>query len=203
MKKQGEFDMKNEKIKLSVLIIILVYLVTTMIAINSKLTGNDIVKLGNYTTIKGNIFTDNNEWFLKTENDTIFLHFGPSEYRESKNIKLSPQNGIELHGYLYENNFAVVNFVYNDSLIEFRDKNGEPLWKKHNNSKPHKKSYVVDAKRCIGCQLCVANCPVNAISMVNGKAVIDADKCINCGICENGNGGNYKGCPVNAISKNY
>ena len=195
--------MKNEKIKLSILIIILVYLVTIVIAGNSELTGNDVVKLGKYTEIKGDMFTSKDEWFLKTKNDTIFLHLGPAEYRQSKQIKLSPQKNFEMNGYLYEDNFAVVNFVYNDSILKFRDEDGKPLWQHSENSKHHKKAYVVNAKKCIGCRLCVKACPVNAISMVNGKAVIDADKCINCGICENGNGGNYAGCPVKAISKNY
>jgi len=61
--------------------------------------------------------------------------------------------------------------------------------------------YTVDSSKCIGCQLCVKVCPVNAISMKDGKAVIDIDKCINCGICEKGNGKNYRGCPVSAISQ--
>jgi len=61
-------------------------------------------------------------------------------------------------------------------------------------------SYRVDPAKCIGCTLCVQYCPVKAITMVDGKAVIDPAKCINCGICKNGNGDNYAGCPVNAIS---
>ena len=31
---------------------------------------------------------------------------------------------------------------------------------------------------CIGCGLCVSQCPVEAIEMVDGKAVIDAESCI-------------------------
>lgn len=63
-----------------------------------------------------------------------------------------------------------------------------------------KKAHHVDASKCIGCGLCVANCPTNAITMVEGKAVIDKDKCINCGICVNGNQADFSGCPVSAIS---
>ena len=61
--------------------------------------------------------------------------------------------------------------------------------------------YIVDSNKCIGCRLCVKNCPVGAISMQNGKAVIDANKCIQCGICANGSGKKWKGCPVGAIDK--
>lgn len=58
----------------------------------------------------------------------------------------------------------------------------------------------VNSEKCIGCRLCVNQCPEGAISMVNGKAVIDQEKCIDCGICIDGNG-HYRGCPVKAIEK--
>lgn len=54
----------------------------------------------------------------------------------------------------------------------------------------------VDQDKCAGCGICVNVCPVNAISMVNNKAVIDQDKCIHCGKC-------IPICPVNAIIHNH
>jgi len=61
-------------------------------------------------------------------------------------------------------------------------------------------NHYVDSSRCIGCKLCVNQCPEGAISMVNGKAVIDQEKCTDCGICVSGSG-RFKGCPVKAIEK--
>ena len=44
------------------------------------------------------------------------------------------------------------------------------------------KSVIIKAK-CVGCGDCVRSCPVQAITMVRGKAVIDAEKCIGCRLC--------------------
>ncbi|MFH1646862.1 MAG: FAD-binding protein [Chloroflexota bacterium] len=46
--------------------------------------------------------------------------------------------------------------------------------------------------KCIGCQLCVGECPVSAIEMKDGVAHINPDLCIGCGRCS-------KVCPVNAV----
>jgi formate hydrogenlyase subunit 6/NADH:ubiquinone oxidoreductase subunit I len=45
-------------------------------------------------------------------------------------------------------------------------------------------AYTVDRGKCNGCELCVAACPEDAITMENKKAVIDADKCTSCGECK-------------------
>ncbi len=46
--------------------------------------------------------------------------------------------------------------------------------------------------KCIGCQICVAECPVGAIEMRNGVAHIDPEICIGCGKCA-------EVCPVDAV----
>ncbi|MGM0642084.1 MAG: DUF362 domain-containing protein [Thermotogota bacterium] len=53
----------------------------------------------------------------------------------------------------------------------------------------------VKEEKCIGCQICVKECPVDAISMENGIAVIDQSICTKCGIC-------MEKCPQNAIRPN-
>lgn len=45
---------------------------------------------------------------------------------------------------------------------------------------------------CIGCQICVKNCPVDAFSFENNLAKINYEKCINCGVCA-------EKCPTKAI----
>ncbi len=45
---------------------------------------------------------------------------------------------------------------------------------------------------CIGCGICVKNCPNQAIRVENFHAIIDHEKCIGCGICK-------EKCPKKAI----
>ena len=51
----------------------------------------------------------------------------------------------------------------------------------------------VDQDKCTGCESCVEECPSEAISVVDEKAVIDADACVECGVC-------VDACPEEAIS---
>ena len=53
---------------------------------------------------------------------------------------------------------------------------------------------VVDRDVCVGCESCVGTCPVEAISMTDGKAGVDASTCVECGSC-------VSTCPVSAISQ--
>ena len=52
----------------------------------------------------------------------------------------------------------------------------------------------VEADECVGCESCVPVCPVEAISMKDGKAIIDQDTCTECGTC-------VAECPTEAIKE--
>ena len=49
-------------------------------------------------------------------------------------------------------------------------------------------------EECTGCETCVGACPVEAITMVDDKAVIDQETCTQCGTC-------IGECPVEAIKE--
>lgn len=51
----------------------------------------------------------------------------------------------------------------------------------------------VDKEKCTGCETCVDDCPSEAISMAEEKAVIDAEACVDCGVC-------VDTCPTEAIT---
>lgn len=50
----------------------------------------------------------------------------------------------------------------------------------------------VDKDECVGCGVCIEDCPVGAISMEDEKAEIDEDECIRCGSC-------HEVCPEGAV----
>lgn len=41
----------------------------------------------------------------------------------------------------------------------------------------------LDVDKCVGCGVCVEKCPIEAISLIDGKAHDDESKCIGCGVC--------------------
>jgi len=50
----------------------------------------------------------------------------------------------------------------------------------------------VKQEDCIGCGICVEECPVDAISLENEKAYINMEECIRCGKC-------HENCPQEAV----
>lgn len=52
----------------------------------------------------------------------------------------------------------------------------------------------VDKEACTGCETCIEACPLEAISMVDEKAVINQDDCTECGTC-------IGECPAEAIKE--
>ena len=51
----------------------------------------------------------------------------------------------------------------------------------------------LDVSQCKGCETCTKRCPMEAIRVVEKKAVLDADRCIGCGLC-------VSKCPTHAMS---
>ena len=138
-------------------------------------------------------------WFLNTGEDFLQLDIAPAEYFTENQLVLKKKLPIVVKGLLGDDDVILVyECTIGESTLVMRDDDGKPLWEV---ATAEKNYYVVESSKCIGCRLCVKNCPVGAISMQNGVAVIDADKCINCGICEKGDGKLFKGCPVSAIKQ--
>ncbi|MBR2768430.1 MAG: nitroreductase family protein [Solobacterium sp.] len=54
-------------------------------------------------------------------------------------------------------------------------------------------SVLIDREKCIGCGLCVKDCPNACLTMNEGRACVNDGACIQCGHC-------YAVCPGNAVS---
>ncbi|MFX1356238.1 MAG: indolepyruvate ferredoxin oxidoreductase subunit alpha [Promethearchaeota archaeon] len=57
---------------------------------------------------------------------------------------------------------------------------------------------IIKEDLCIGCGNCVILCTVNAIKIIDDKAVINQDLCVECSVCYR-----YADCPVNAIKPKF
>ena len=55
------------------------------------------------------------------------------------------------------------------------------------------KIVIINGQKCVGCEQCLAVCPVNAIRIEDGVAVVDPKLCTGCGEC-------LAVCPVEAIT---
>jgi len=129
-------------------------------------------------------------WFLNTGTNMFGLELGTLADTEGIAPVLASGDTIKVKG-----SIAVLQVAeLTKSEITYL-----PALEEEEEEQPATSGYQVNASHCIGCRLCVKNCPVGAISMQKGKAVIDVNKCIQCGICANGNGQGWKGCPVGAI----
>lgn len=138
-------------------------------------------------TISGKLFEKEKSWFVQTETETIPIYFAEKDDLLKRKIVLSEQDNFNCKTAVIDEKLTVFEYTVSDVTTKLRNKKGE-LTKLKN------RTYTVDASSCIGCNICPGKCPVNAITMVDGKAVINADECINCGICADV-------CPVGAISK--
>ncbi len=67
-----------------------------------------------------------------------------------------------------------------------------PVMEPQRTAMPSRAIPRVDAETCTGCRKCINFCPVDAIEMVDNKAVIDIHRCNGCLVC-------IPACPFGAI----
>ncbi len=177
-----------KKLLLSILILL------TALVFLAAITGyKDFVK-NDLDTFSGTLKLDNERAYLVEGKTVRQLLLAPPQAMDSLGIKLNTQDSLWVTGVLSQNAILVSSLRQGDKLYTIRE--GEQL----QNTYDELSTMMVTPAKCIACKLCVTNCPVGAITMVNGKAFIDSAKCVSCSICIQGNG-KFRGCPVRAISK--
>ena len=178
---------------MKILKITAIFLMLIFVVINIVSETQTKIELQNYS---GKIKDIKGSLFLVSEGDFFELELSTEEYMKEIKLELVNKDKITVNGTMEDDVITVHNLTKSDILYSFIDTNGKALWTSEVKKKP---PYIVIPKKCIGCNLCIKDCPTQAIVMKKGIAVIDPVKCIGCGICANGNKKDYKGCPVDAI----
>jgi Pyruvate/2-oxoacid:ferredoxin oxidoreductase delta subunit len=145
-------------------------------------------------TVTGKLTVKNSQYLLQSGNELRILSLIPPAAMDSLGFHPVDNDTLIVTGIENPKDLVCVSAIWKGTTYTFRDAEGNPIWKGIS-------SWTVNPAKCIGCKLCVMNCPADAITMVKNKAVIDQSKCTGCNICVAGNGANFKGCPTKAISK--
>ncbi|PKN72923.1 MAG: hypothetical protein CVU50_05185 [Candidatus Cloacimonetes bacterium HGW-Cloacimonetes-3] len=176
--------------KLSMSLILILTVVVFLAAVSAY---KDNVKSETSTYI-GTYKLDKGKPYLLEGKNQYLLLLAPPEALDSLGIHFAEGDELTIRGAITQGAILVTNIQRGEESFTLR---ADDL---SINNYDECSSVKVTPAKCIGCRLCVPNCPVGAISMVKGKAVIDSVKCVSCNICIDGNG-KFRGCPVRAISK--
>ena len=177
-----------KKATLYVLLLLLVALICGTAASYDNIVNTDV------TAHRGYLKLEKGKPYLQEGKDKQLLLLAPSEALDSLGIVLADGDSLYIEAASTPSGLLVTKIQKEGEFYALRSDNLSC------NYYDELSTVSVNRQSCIGCKLCVPQCPVSAISMVKGKAVIDQDKCVSCGICIDGNG-KFKGCPVRAISK--
>lgn len=156
---------------------------------DNKIT-DEILANGRFLELSSKLSKSEENWLVETDTLNINVLLAPESFLKKSKIVINEKTEYALTGYLYKDNFLLFTLKDGKNNFILRDENGNPQWDETVNSA----NYRVIPDKCIGCRICINKCPVNAITLVNNKAVIDTEKCIKCGICDSV-------CPVDAIKK--
>ena len=88
------------------------------------LTGRDVVDNGSIELISGILFTENNEWFINSNNTTFLIHMGRTGYE----LELEEGEFATIDGFVLDNQIAPITIRYNNTIIKFWNKDGLPSW---------------------------------------------------------------------------
>lgn len=144
-------------------------------------------------SLTGKLRYDKTTLMLQTNGASYRLLLAPKAALDTLGIAIMADSTATVVGKLSGNILIAQTIRLGDKDYALRDAEMQPLWEQLS-------TYNVVPRTCIGCRLCVSNCPLGAITMTKGKAIIDQTKCVECGICTDGVN-NFKGCPVKAINK--
>lgn len=93
-----------------------------------RLTGRDFVKLGERRMVEGQLFYEDDEWFLQTEEMVYEVHMGDHDYREKIGLLLEDGQEASIYGFIYHDDMAVISITVEKETYLLRTEEGTPLW---------------------------------------------------------------------------
>jgi len=177
-----------------VIIILLAALLFTGIYVSNIGSEEATVTAIKQDSLSGVININKERYILVSGKTKLQLAMIPPAAMDSLNFHPKNADTLAVKGITNRGILVVHQAWWKGQEYSFRSADGKPAWKET-------ATWKSDPKKCIGCKLCFSNCPADAITMVNNKAVIDQTKCTGCNTCIVGNQNKFAGCPVKAITK--
>ena len=89
-----------------------------------NLRGRDVVNNGIVELVSGVLFTEFNEWFIKSNYIDFLVHLGRIGYE----LELEEGEFATIDGFVLDNQIAPITIRYNNTIIKFWNKDGLPSW---------------------------------------------------------------------------
>jgi hypothetical protein len=85
----------------------LVLAVSVVYADEERLTGRELVKVGELKGVSGTLKSEAGEWFVETGSGLVEIHLGNHEYREKLGISLEDGDQVTVNGFMKGKDMAV------------------------------------------------------------------------------------------------
>jgi ferredoxin len=148
--------------------------------------------------ITGKVTYSKERCLLQTGKTKLQLALMAPAALDSLNFKPAEGDTLTVSGFMSKGILMVQDATWKGQTYAFRDS-------LYQLTRAEQGTWQVNQNVCIGCGLCVKNCPASTITLQPVKAVkrayIDQTNCTGCNTCIAGNLIDFKGCPVGAIKK--
>jgi hypothetical protein len=94
----------------------------------SDVLGREVVEQGSLQTLSGALSSEEGEWYLTTGGALYAVHLGNHDFVDSLDWELKEGADVNLTGFVYGEDIAVVNLTIDGKTFSLRTENGAPLW---------------------------------------------------------------------------